>query len=189
MKPVIWTFSALADLDGIRRYIAVFNPSAARSIADRIISAANSLGTFPYRGRQVPGTQLRESVVARPYIIRYRIDQDRVVFLRVRYGARRPTSPRTLPTFFRSSVARPGRRGTRCDALTPTFRGDGRLFIGRSYSEAAREGAAVSRVVCGLLRLGRASISGGGLPGSGRNWCSRRRAPLIARRCAGRRRG
>ena len=65
MTPVVWTFSALADVEGIRRYIGNFNPYAARDMAERIIEAGNSLATFPYRGRQVPGT-LRETAIAPP---------------------------------------------------------------------------------------------------------------------------
>jgi plasmid stabilization system protein ParE len=72
--PVVWTFSALADVDDIRRYIRNFNPYAARDMAERIIEPGNSLANFPHRGRQVPGTRLRETTLARPYIIRYRID-------------------------------------------------------------------------------------------------------------------
>jgi len=93
VTPVVWTFSALTDLEGIRRYIGNFNPDAARDMAERIIEAADSLATFPYRGRLVPGTPLRESTIARPYIIRYRVNPDRVVILRVRHGARRPMPP------------------------------------------------------------------------------------------------
>jgi len=93
ITPVVWTFSALADVEGIRRYIGNFNPDAARDMAERIIETGNSLTVFPYRGRQVPGTRLRETAFARPYIIRYRVDPDRVVILRVRHGARRSTSP------------------------------------------------------------------------------------------------
>jgi plasmid stabilization system protein ParE len=66
LTPVVWTFSALADLEGIRRYLGNFNPYAAREIAAGIVAASNSLATFPYRGRQVSGTQLRESTIARP---------------------------------------------------------------------------------------------------------------------------
>jgi toxin ParE1/3/4 len=90
---VVWTFSALADVEGIRRYIGNFNPYAARDMAERIIEAADSLATLPHRGRLVPGSQLRESTIARPYIIRYRVDADRVIILRVRHGARRPMLP------------------------------------------------------------------------------------------------
>jgi toxin ParE1/3/4 len=93
LTPVVWTFSALADVDGIRRYIGNFNPYAARDMAERIIEVGDSLATFPYRGRQVPGTRLRETVLARPYIIRYRVEPDRVLILRVRHSARRPTRP------------------------------------------------------------------------------------------------
>jgi toxin ParE1/3/4 len=62
-------------------------------MAEWIIEAGNSLTVFPYRGRQVPGTQLRETAFSRPYIIRYRVDPDLVVILRVRHGARRSRSP------------------------------------------------------------------------------------------------
>ncbi len=62
-------------------------------MAEQIIEAGNDLATFPHRGRRVPGTQLRESTIARPYIIRYRVEPNRVVILRVRHGARRPTRP------------------------------------------------------------------------------------------------
>ena len=92
VTPVVWTFSALADVEDIRCYIGIFNPYAARDMAERIIETGNSLTVFPYRGRQVSGTRLRETAFARPYIIRYRIDPDRVVIVRVRHGARRSTS-------------------------------------------------------------------------------------------------
>ncbi len=94
LTSVVWSFSALADLAGIRRYIGNFNPYAARDMAERIISAGNSLSIFPHRGRQVRGTGLRESTIAHPYIIRYRVYPDRVVILRVRHGAHRPTQPK-----------------------------------------------------------------------------------------------
>ncbi len=88
MTPVFWTSSALADLEGIRRYISNFNPDAAQSMAARIIETGNSLAAFPYRGRSVSGAQLRETTLAYPYIIRYRVEPERVIVLRVRHGAR-----------------------------------------------------------------------------------------------------
>jgi toxin ParE1/3/4 len=54
-----------------------------------ILAAGDSLVNFPYRGRSVPGTALRETTLAYPYIIRYRIAGDHVRILRVRHGARR----------------------------------------------------------------------------------------------------
>ncbi|HXC12914.1 MAG TPA: type II toxin-antitoxin system RelE/ParE family toxin [Stellaceae bacterium] len=75
------------------RYIAQFNPRAAADMVREILAAGDSLESFPYRGRAVPGTQLRETALAYPYIIRYRIAADHVRILRVRHGARRPTRP------------------------------------------------------------------------------------------------
>ena len=42
-------------------------------MAARIIEVGNNLANFPYRGRAVPGSQLRETTLAPPYIIRYRV--------------------------------------------------------------------------------------------------------------------
>jgi toxin ParE1/3/4 len=87
--PVIWTDPALDDIERIRRYITGFNPLAARDMAQRILEAGDGLATFPFRGRAVPNARVREITVAPPYIIRYRVEQERVVILRVRHGARR----------------------------------------------------------------------------------------------------
>lgn len=89
---VDWTFAAVSDLEHIRRYINQFNPRAAASVAEKIIEAADSLTLLPGRGRSVPGTNLRENTLPYPYILRYRIDGDRVVILRVRHG-RQSTTP------------------------------------------------------------------------------------------------
>ena len=89
MTPVIWAVSAISDLEEIRRYIGTFNPLVASRTAARLIAAGNSLIDFPNRGRPVPSTDLRELTVVYPYLIRYRVDGDRVVILRVRHGMRR----------------------------------------------------------------------------------------------------
>ena len=90
LTTVVWTYSAVVDLEDIRRYIGTFNPHAAQRLAARLIAVGKGLVTFPDRGRPVPDTGLREATVVYPYIIRYRVDRDRVVILRVRYGMRRP---------------------------------------------------------------------------------------------------
>jgi len=90
LRSVVWTLSALADLADIRRYIAAFNPDAAQRTAARLIAVGNGLVNFPERGRPVSDTDLREATVVYPYIIRYRVDGDRVLILRVRHGMRRP---------------------------------------------------------------------------------------------------
>jgi addiction module RelE/StbE family toxin len=93
LSEVVWTEPALAQLAAIRAYIAQFNPRAAAHVAAGLRDAGNSLTHFPHRGRPVPRTDMRELVTVYPYIIRYRIDGDTVVILRVRHTSRRPTNP------------------------------------------------------------------------------------------------
>jgi toxin ParE1/3/4 len=93
LNDVVWTAFALANLRAIRAYIAQFNPQAAGDMAERLIAAGDSLQHFPYRGRPVPGTAMRELLTVNPYIIRYRIIDDEVTILRIRHSARRPTRP------------------------------------------------------------------------------------------------
>jgi addiction module RelE/StbE family toxin len=90
---VIWSPAALREVEHIYRYLAQFNPRAAETMVMEILAAGDSLENFPYRGRVVPGAQLREITLARPYVIRYRIAGDHVSILRVRHGARRPMQP------------------------------------------------------------------------------------------------
>ncbi len=74
---------------GIRDYIGQFNPSAASRLAGRLVATAESLAEFSERGRPIGGNR-REMVVVWPYVIRYRVDADRVVILRIRHGAQKP---------------------------------------------------------------------------------------------------
>ncbi|MFZ3234442.1 MAG: type II toxin-antitoxin system RelE/ParE family toxin [Stellaceae bacterium] len=90
---VIWSPAALREIEQIYRYIARFDPRAAENMVREILTVGDSLESFPYRGRAVPRTQLRDTTLAYPYIIRYRVAADHVRILRVRHGARRPTQP------------------------------------------------------------------------------------------------
>lgn len=56
-------------------------------MGERLIEAADSLAQFPERGRDA-GNGRRELVTVWPYILRYRVEAERVVILRVRHGAR-----------------------------------------------------------------------------------------------------
>jgi plasmid stabilization system protein ParE len=85
---VIWSDIAIADLQGIRAYIAQFNPQAASRIALELIEAAESLAELPARGRLV-GPGRRELVTVWPYVIRYRISSARIEIVRVQHGRRR----------------------------------------------------------------------------------------------------
>ena len=93
MTDVVWTEPALAHLEAIRAYIAQFNPRAAREVAASLKALGDSLNHFPHRGRPVRGTGMRELISTYPYIIRYAIDGDTVIVLRVRHTSRRPTNP------------------------------------------------------------------------------------------------
>lgn len=85
---VVWTGEALAHVEAIRIYIGQFDPAAAQGLAARLIDAGNRLRVFPRRGRSV-GDGFRQLALIRPYLIRYRIEQDTVYIVGVRHGARR----------------------------------------------------------------------------------------------------
>ncbi|TWB18972.1 addiction module RelE/StbE family toxin [Nitrospirillum amazonense] len=87
MKRIRWSIDALGDVDRHVAYIATFNLVAAERILRALLTTANSLLTFPNRGRpgSVPGT--RELLVFPPYVIIYEIMDDEVVILRVWHGA------------------------------------------------------------------------------------------------------
>jgi toxin ParE1/3/4 len=93
LSEVVWTSAALRHLAAIKNYIKGFNPSAAREVAASLKASGDSLGLFPHRGRAVPKTSFRELVSTYPYVIRYAIEGDTVVILRIRHTARRSTNP------------------------------------------------------------------------------------------------
>lgn len=93
MHIVVWTDPALDNLETIRHHLKQFNPYAAAEVAAEITATGNGLVNFPHRGRPIPGTNMREAMTSYPYIIRYRINGDEVVILRIRHGAQRPTNP------------------------------------------------------------------------------------------------
>jgi plasmid stabilization system protein ParE len=90
---VVWTLTATRAVEHAYEYLNDFNPRPARHLAESLFAAGDGLVEFPLRGRKVPKTELRELVTAHPYIIRYRIDGEVVVILRVRHGSRRPINP------------------------------------------------------------------------------------------------
>jgi plasmid stabilization system protein ParE len=91
---VVWTEPALDGVALAYDYIFKFNPRAATHVAQTLIAEGDSLEHFPHRGRPVARTSMRELVShSYPYIIRYRIEGDRVIILRIRHTARRPTDP------------------------------------------------------------------------------------------------
>jgi toxin ParE1/3/4 len=89
---VIWSPTSLRQIEEIHDDIALDNPLASIKMAELLHKAGESLDILANRGRPVPGTSMRELIV-RPYIIRYQVDGNRVLIVRVRHGARRPTNP------------------------------------------------------------------------------------------------
>lgn len=87
MKPVIWTVRAVDDVTAIRAYIEQFSPLASLRFAARLINAANGLCDQPERGRRISGGR-RELTIITPYLIQYRVLEDRVEVLAIRHGAR-----------------------------------------------------------------------------------------------------
>lgn len=89
MAKVDWSDEAIAELLDIARYIRQFDPTAAETVARRLKTAAESLSSFPNRGRPVNGGR-RELLNVRPYHIRYHVRGDVVTILGIRHSARRP---------------------------------------------------------------------------------------------------
>lgn len=83
---IVWTDDAVSNLEAIFTYIEAFNPAAARRLAERLRAQADRLAFFPHRGRDA-GEGRREMTTIWPYILRYRVEEDRVIILRIRHGA------------------------------------------------------------------------------------------------------
>jgi toxin ParE1/3/4 len=86
-----WTDEALDDLAQLRVYVSRDNRAAAARVTLAIVqSVQDLLSNHPHVGRpgRVPGT--RELVIQRtPYIVPYRVRNDRIEILRVYHSARR----------------------------------------------------------------------------------------------------
>ncbi len=85
---VRWTERAVADLFAIGDYIALDNPSAARSWVERLRECAERAGEMPNAGRVVPEiarADVRE-VFVRTYRIVYRVVGKGIVVLTVFEG-------------------------------------------------------------------------------------------------------
>ena len=90
---VVWTLAAARGIQRAYDYIVDFNPRAAMRVAKSLRTEGNSLAKFPQRGRPVTGNNMRDLVASYDHIIRYRIEGEDVVILRIRHTARRPTIP------------------------------------------------------------------------------------------------
>lgn len=87
---VIWFKSAVLDLKSVRDYITQDNPQAAQQVVQRIKDKVSLLREKPGMGRpgRVPNT--KELLVDRtPFILPYRVRDNKVEILRVLHTSRR----------------------------------------------------------------------------------------------------
>jgi toxin ParE1/3/4 len=90
MARLIWTDTALDDIQEIAEYIALDNPEAARNLVRDIFRTAERLEQHPESGRKPPElkkTVYRELVVG-PCRIFYRRDNEKIYILYVMRGER-----------------------------------------------------------------------------------------------------
>ncbi|PMN87507.1 type II toxin-antitoxin system RelE/ParE family toxin [Enterovibrio norvegicus] len=85
MAQVVWTDSALSDLNDIAEYIALDNLPAAKLVVQSVFDKVERLETFPESGRvppELPHLNYREVVVS-PCRIFYKQEADTVFILYV----------------------------------------------------------------------------------------------------------
>lgn len=85
MAEIVWSETALADLDAIADYIALDNPSAAKELVQRIFAHVDQLQDHPESGNIPP--ELKKSryrqIVEPPCRVFYRYDGRRIYILYV----------------------------------------------------------------------------------------------------------
>jgi addiction module RelE/StbE family toxin len=85
-----YTATALLEIDDIALYISERNPAAAKALIDRIRNAIATLAEIPEMAQTTdePGVR-RLPLGSFPFLIFYTVENDEVVILHVRHGARR----------------------------------------------------------------------------------------------------
>lgn len=90
MVKVIWSDSAVADLESIVEYIAQDSEHYAAAFAEKILEAVEKLGTFPRIGRVVPEynrEDIRE-LIFQNYRIIYKVEPERVAIAAIVHASR-----------------------------------------------------------------------------------------------------
>ncbi|TVQ71084.1 MAG: type II toxin-antitoxin system RelE/ParE family toxin [Oceanospirillales bacterium] len=100
---LVYTDEAIEDLQRLRNFIAVNNPSAASRIAQELVSKIELLPQFPKLGTPVEMAPVPESVrdmVFGKYIVRYSVHTTMIIILRVwhRREGERSSKNETAPT-------------------------------------------------------------------------------------------
>jgi len=94
---VLWTDSAVAQLQAIYGYLAQTSPEYALRIIDRLTRRSTQIAAFPLSGRMVPEYELNEvrEVIEGRYRIIYLVESAQVQVLAVIHGAREQLRPLT----------------------------------------------------------------------------------------------
>ena len=91
MIKIVWTETAINDLDHIYQYIALDSEVYARALVDELFSSVDRLELFPKSGRIVPEIgkpQVREILIGN-YRLIYDIKNSSIQILTVVHGARK----------------------------------------------------------------------------------------------------
>lgn len=86
---LVWSPAARNDLIRLRDFIGEHNPDAARRAAEALKKAANLLLEHPGIGPRIEDREDRELFVPfgqRGYVLRYRLDEETIVILRLWHG-------------------------------------------------------------------------------------------------------
>jgi toxin ParE1/3/4 len=94
---VLWTESALHQLQAIHDYLAQTSPQYALRIVDQLTARSIQIATFPFSGRMVPEYELNDvrEVIEGPYRIIYLIgsEQQKIEVLAVIHSSREQLRP------------------------------------------------------------------------------------------------
>ena len=86
---LVYTDEAIEDLQRLREFIAVHNPSAAARIATELVGKIALLPDFPKMGTPVEMAPVPDSVrdmVFGKYVVRYSLHPSAIIILRVWHG-------------------------------------------------------------------------------------------------------
>lgn len=85
MAQIIWADTAITDLENIADYIALSNPTAAKSLVQSLLNKIERLERFPLSGKipaEIPELEYRE-IVAPPCRVFYRLADDTVFIVHI----------------------------------------------------------------------------------------------------------
>jgi len=90
---IIWSPLARSRLQEIRAFVAMDKSGAAARLAMRIVAVVEALREHPYLGRVGAEPGVRELVIGgTPYIVLYRVRDERIIISTIWHGAQRKES-------------------------------------------------------------------------------------------------